>query len=586
MTVLQALDRYYYRMADRGDVPEYGFTYENISYALCINRDGSISDVIDLRSSSRGKPKSRRLMVPRPKRTSNIQSNFLWDKTAYAFGVDSGKSKRLDKEHQEFKRYHNQLLSHLDSEHARAFLAFLEGWRPELFLQTPFRSEMLDQSFVFCLAGEHCLLHEVPLLRQQWLSILEDPEAPIRMCLVTGQQEAIETGHPIIKGVDAAQTSGAYLVSFNDTAYTSYGRPKDATNGPVSKAAAARYGAALNQLLERAASRNRIRIGDATVVFWADSSGVGEGAAAAAERAMAAWCEPLASGEDDHDAEEAVKLRDALALLAQGRPIEDLGLGLKPGTRFYVLGLAPNAARLAIRYWLEDDFSAFARRLADHHRDLLIDPAPWRSPPSIQRLLVRTTALQQKFDNIPPLLAGEVARAVLTGARYPRALLAAAITRLRAGDNPGSGWHAAAIKACTNRSEEEKVPEALDPANRNPAYQLGRLFALLEAAQYAALGRVNAPIGDRYYGAASATPARVFGPLLRGLRNHLSDARKRGRGSWIEPRIIEIIRQLPAELPRSLRLEDQGRFAVGYYHERATRASRDPNIEDLQGDQE
>ena len=217
---------------------------------------------------------------------------------------------------------------------------------------------------------------------------------------------------------------------------------------------------------------------------------------------------------------------------------------------------------------------------------MLIAPAPWRSPPSIQRLLVRTTALQQKFENIPPLLASEVARAVLTGARYPRALLAAAITRLRAGDNPGSGWHAAAIKACTNRSEEEKVPESLDPGNRNPAYQLGRLFALLEAAQYAALGRVNAPIADRYYGAASATPARVFGPLLRGLRNHLSDARKRGRGGWIEPRIIEIIRQLPAELPRSLRLEDQGRFAVGYYHERATRPSRDSNIEDLQGDQE
>ncbi|HZU90104.1 MAG TPA: type I-C CRISPR-associated protein Cas8c/Csd1, partial [Stellaceae bacterium] len=162
----------------------------------------------------------------------------------------------------------------------------------------------------------------------------------------------------------------------------------------------------------------------------------------------------------------------------------------------------------------------------------------------------------------------------------------AAITRLRAGDNPRSGWHAAAIKACINRSEEEKVPESLDPSNRNPAYQLGRLFALLEAAQYAALGRVNAPIGDRYYGAASATPARVFGPLLRGLRNHLSDARKRGRGGWIEPRIIEVMKQLPSDLPRSLRLEDQGRFAVGYYHERANRLSKDSNTEEIQGDQE
>jgi CRISPR-associated protein Csd1 len=301
---------------------------------------------------------------------------------------------------------------------------------------------------------------------------------------------------------------------------------------------------------------------------------------------MTAWFEPSAAENNDHDPAEAVKLWEALKFVAEGRPIDKLGLGLKPGTRFYVLGLAPNAARLSVRYWLEDDFSQFASRLAAHHHDLLIEPVPWHTPPSIQRLLVRTTALQQKFENIPPLLAGELARAVLTGARYPRTLLSATVTRLRAGDNLGSGWHAAAIKVCINRSEEEKVPESLDPRNHNPAYQLGRLFALLEAAQYAALGPVNAPIGDRYYAAASATPARVFGPLLRGLRNHLSDARKRGRGGWIEPRIVDVMKQLPPDLPRSLRLEDQGRFAVGYYHERANRVSRETNAAEPQGDQE
>jgi CRISPR-associated protein Csd1 len=373
------------------------------------------------------------------------------------------------------------------------------------------------------------------------------------------------------------------LVSFDDDAFRSY-RKEKGENAPTSEEAAFRYGAALNSLLDRRASRNRIRIGDATVVFWADSSGVGEDAARAAEAAMVGWLEPSASEDDDHDAEEAIKLWQALKSVSEGRPIEDVDLGLKRGTRFYVLGLARNTGRLSIRYWLEDDFSAFALRLAAHYRDMLIEPTPWRSPPSIQRLLVRTTALQQKLDNIPPLLAGEVARAVLTGGRYPRTWLAASITRLRAGDNPGSGWHAAVIKACINRSEENEVPASLDPANPSTAYQLGRLFALLEAAQYAALGRVNAPIGDRYYGAASAMPARVFGPLLRGLRNHLSDARKRGRGGWIEPRIIEVMKQLDPNLPSSLRLEDQGRFAVGYYHERANRISRDANAHEPQGD--
>src|SRR5207248_1719761 len=177
-----------------------------------------------------------------------------------------------------------------------------------------------------------------------------------------------------------------------------------------------------------------------------------------------------------------VKLRDAVDKLAAGRPVQQLGLGLQPATRFHVLGLAPNAARLSVRYWLDDSFEAFARRLADHYRDLVIEPAPWRSAPSIQRLLLKTTALQEKYANIPPLLAGEMTRAVLDGTRYPRTLLTAALIRLRAGDDPGTGWHAAAIKACINRSEEEGAPMALEPDNPSAAYQLGRRFAVLESA--------------------------------------------------------------------------------------------------------
>ena len=115
---------------------------------------------------------------------------------------------------------------------------------------------------------------------------------------------------------------------------------------------------------------------------------------------------------------------------------------------------------------------------------------------------------------------------------------------------------------------------ALEPDRKDTAYQLGRLFAVLESAQYAALGRVNAPIGDRYYAAASATPARVFGRSCAACKHHVSDARKRGQGGWIEPKIGEIMLMLPPELPKTLRLEDQGRFAIGYYHERATRPAK------------
>jgi CRISPR-associated protein Csd1 len=197
--------------------------------------------------------------------------------------------------------------------------------------------------------------------------------------------------------------------------------------------------------------------------------------------------------------------------------------------------------------------------------------------PSIARLLVKTTAVQEKFENVPPLLGGDLARTVLGGGPYPRTWLTAALIRLRAGDDPTSGWHAAAIKACLNRNaqdDQEEMPVSLKEDHQSQAYQLGRLFAVIEAAQRAALGKLNASVADRYYASASATPARVFASLLRNARNHISDLKKRGSGFWFEKRLDEIIARLPPDLPRTLKLEDQGRFAIGYYHERAQRRAK------------
>ena len=576
MTILQSLDRYYDRLAARGEAEDFGFTREYISYALAINGDGSVRDVFDLRIASGRTIRPTRISVPRPKRTSNIQSNFLWDKTAYAFGVDGGKSKRLSDEHEEFKSFHFRLLADLEEPHAKAILAFMERWSPDSFDKLPFSREMVDASFVFRLEDERMYLHDVPILRERWLSTFESAAPRKIFCLVSGRQGELETGHPIIKGVEGAQTAGAYLVSFNAAAYTSYGNETDGSNAPTSKTAASRYAAALNGLLERSSANRLPRpIGDSTVVFWADAEGVSEEAARGTENLFGGWFSPPAPDADDgklaRDEGEAAKLRDVLHDVAAGRPLKEIDPKLADGVRFHVLGLSPNAARLSVRFWIEDSFEIFAKRLAAHFSDLNIEPAPWRgSLPAVQWLLVKTTALREKFDNIPPLLAGEMMRAILTGAPYPRTLLAAAIIRLRAGDNPGTGWHAAVIKACINRTNKEKISVALEPDNPSVAYQLGRLFHVLESAQRTALNQVNASITEKYYSSASATPARIFGPLLRNLRHHVSDARKRGLGGWIEPKVTEIMSKLPSDLPKTLRLEDQGRFAVGYYHEKSS----------------
>ncbi|MCG5234076.1 type I-C CRISPR-associated protein Cas8c/Csd1 [Xanthobacter oligotrophicus] len=584
MTILQALNAYYGRMAERGEVEAPGFSREKISFVIELSESGEPSAVLDLREAKGKKAVPRLLGVPAAvKRTAGIQPNLFWDKTAYVLGRTAAEGKRTAQEHAAFKARHLELVAGGNDAGLQALGRFLEGWDPARFDADPFTPEMLDANIVFRLKGEHRFLHERPAAK----ALLAGPPAAGEaqaFCLVTGQRAAAQRLHPSIKGVDGAQSSGAALVSFNLDAFTSYGK-EQGDNAPTSQEAAFRYGEALNRLLDRAASGNRIKIGDATVVFWADASGVGEASAAAAEDAIFSLFEPPG------DETEAAKVRDALALLAKGRPTVDAFPQVQPGTRFHVLGLAPNAARLSVRFWLTDDFSAFVERLAEHHAHLSIEPVPWRTPPSIQRLLVKTTALQEKFDNIPPLLAGELARAVLSGTPYPRTWLAATIGRLRAGDDPGSGWHAAAIKAVLAREKavrrrargkdaaagsepahDTQIPEdppvSLDRENPSEAYQLGRLFAAMETAQYLALGRVNATIRDRYFGAASATPASVFPLLLRGVQNHLGKLRKERKGGWLEREIEEITNRLPGHLPRALKLEAQGRFVLGYYHQR------------------
>jgi len=594
MTILQALDSYYHRL---DGVAEPGRSPEKFGWCIVLSRDGTVVDVEDLHDLSGKKPRPQTYMVPAAvKRTVGIAPNFLWDKSAYVLGRTAGEGKRTGQEHAAFIALHLQRLADQIDEGLVALRLFLEKWRPEHFDEIDrFRPEMLDANFMFRLDGERGYLHERPAARVLAQAKPGDDEGAGVFCLVSGKRGPMARLHPTIKGVEGAQSSGAALVSFNLDAFTSLGKEQGA-NAPTSQAAAFRYGAALNHLLTRDGP-NRVRrpIGDATVVFWADASEAR--AAEAADALFGSWLTGDFPDGDISDKEEAYKIRAEMEAVAKGRPISDLRADIEPGTRFHILGLSPNAARLSVRYWLTGTLDQFARRLAEHHADLRIDPAPmgWGAAPSVNRLLAQTTALQREFKNIPPLLAGEVMRAVLSGTPYPHSLLAAAIIRLRAGDPKSSdgkaltiGWHAAVIKAVLLRDqrlrrrdpdipEQGEIPMSLKREHDNPGYQLGRLFAVYELAQRSALGRVNATIRDRYFGAASATPASVFPLIVRGAQPHLAKVRKEKPG-WshlIERELEEITGRFEPDAdgtwPRSLRLRDQGEFAIGYYHQRAAR---------------
>jgi len=586
MTILQALDSYYHRL---DGVAEPGQSPEKFGWCIVIDRDGGVVDVKDLHDLLGKKPRPKNYMVPAAvKRTVGIAPNFLWDKSAYVLGRTAGEGKRTAQEHAAFVTLHLERLADQTDEGLVALRRFLEKWRPEHFDESgKFSPEMLDANFMFQLDGERGYLHDRPAARALADAQSEGGDRDGIFCLISGERGPVARLHPTIKGVEGAQSSGAALVSFNLDAFTSLGKEQGA-NAPTSEAAAFRYGAALNHLLTRDGP-NRIRrpVGDATVIFWADAS------EAKAAEAADAWF-GSAYGGDISDEAEARKIGEELEALAKGKALAELRADIEPGTRFHVLGLSPNAARLSVRYWLTGELDQFAKRLAEHHADLRIDPAPsgWGAAPSVNRLLARTTALQEKFDNIPPLLAGEVMRAILSGTRYPQSLLAAAIIRLRAGDNAASGWHAAVIRAVLFRDqrlarrnpdipEQGETPMSLKRDHDNQGYQLGRLFAVYELAQRSALGRVNATIRDKYFGAASATPASVFPLIVRGAQPHLAKVRKEkpGWGHLIERELEEITSRFEPDAggtwPRSLRLKDQGEFAIGYYHQRATKLGDD-----------
>ena len=275
------------------------------------------------------------------------------------------------------------------------------------------------------------------------------------------------------------------------------------------------------------------------------------------------------------DATENHKLSALLTDMAKGRALAEIRPDLDPGTRFYVLGLAPNASRISIRFWLQSTLGELATRFAEHYDDLSITPSPWRKVPSLWRLLVET-AVQGKTENISPLLAGEFMRAILAGTPYPMSLLAQLLLRVRA-DGDVNGYRVAMIKAILVRRYrknliQEEVPMALDENNRNVAYLLGRLFAVLERIQGQALGeKINAGISERYYGSASSVPFSVFPRLLSGARHHLGKLRKDRPGSavYLDKDIGEIVGHLPESfLPRHLSIDDQGRFAIGYYQQK------------------
>jgi len=564
--ILQALNEYYARKqsADSGALAPEGFEFKEIPFVIVLHPDGRVQDVRDTREGDGKARRAKRYTVPKAvKRTVGIATNLLWDNAEYTLALPcegrETSAADLAKRHAAFKERLSKDLAGCEDAGLAALHVFLQNLDVSVLRAFPAFADLQasNANVSFQLAGDSGLIAEraavVARLQQQPEPSDGGSSNRIR-CLVSGEMDELARLHDSIKGVWGAQTAGANIVSFNLAAFNSFGKTQGG-NASIGKQAAASYAAALNALLHKD-SKQRVQVGDASTVFWASKPDT------PIEGLFSLFAGN--SGDDPDAGTQAV--RSLYASVQNGAYQEEDG-----NERFYVLGLAPNAARLSVRFWHAAPIKEFALHIHQFFQDVEIELPAYekRRFYSLYQLL-KSIALLGEAKNAPPNIAGETLRAIVGGLPMPASLLNMAVMRCRA-ERQVTPARASLIKACLTRQTrlthqpEHTLNMSLNPDDLPPAYRLGRLFAALERIQADAMGDVNSGIRDRYYGAASASPAAIFGLLLKNANNHM---RKLKPGVETNHRkllgqIIDGLDGLPSQMP----LADQGLFAIGYYHQ-------------------
>lgn len=575
--ILQALTAYYEQLVRQGKLSAPGWDDSfKVSYELRLNDAGQLLRVVPLLTEKTVGKKTvlapRAMRVPaHEKRSSGIAANFLCDNSTYLLGADEkGKPERSADCFKACAKLHHVILDGVDSPPARALLAYFDSWDPTQASTHPLLAEQWKEitgnaNLIFGYEAadhSHSFVNDDPAIQNAWQAHYNDRSADSDMgqCLITGKYAPIERTHPNISGVPGAQSSGAALVSFNAPAFCSYGH-EQGDNAPVSKYAAFAYTTALNRLL---ADRSHCKhVGDTTILCWA------ENAEPIYQDAMSMFLFGAneAAGIQESDVQAALKR------LSAGQTVPFLEKELSPDQHFYLLGLAPNAARLSVRFFLRDTFGSFAQNLQKHAEEMEIDCSEkekFRTLPIWAVVNETTRTVPGQPAKPSPQLAGDLLRAVLTGGRYPATLLNGVTLRIRAEQNVTRG-RAAVIKAYYLRNYPTELNKEVYTVSLNETtnvpYLLGRLFSVLEAVQKAANPGINTTIKDRYFNAACATPGMSFPTLLRLSQKHLRKLND-GLATHYDKQITELMAQLPESgFPARLSLPDQGKFTIGYYHQ-------------------
>lgn len=566
--ILQALCDYYNRKYNNseGVIAPIGFEYKEISHVIVLNPSGEFIQLDDMREWENKRLRGKIYLVPKSVKRAGkvIIADLLWGNPGYVLGIEV--KELLTPTPQKQAAFIKKIQQVLDNCNAgdeialRAVLIFLESKNYATLFATPAwqkivseKGKLTNVNISFKINGETTLVCECEQIRI-YINKLEQSTGTVGRCLVTGELDGIERIHPFIKGIKNGRPAGTNIVSFNWDASESYNK-KRGDNAPIGKKAAFAYTEALNDLLK---SKQRMQIGDASTVFWAEKN------------------TPIEDMFGDILGDDPARNTEAIKAIYQKIYNGAWTLQEEENT-FYVLGLSPNDARVAIRFWHVTTVKQLAIKIQSYFNDLQLvhrseeqEYLPFRNIKDA--LAIRN---DKKSNEKNSYLLAQLLNSILTGSALSYALLATVIARINA-EQEVSYSRAALLKMWLNRYHrsrqlssvnqlKEQITMSLDESNIQLGYRLGRLFSVFEIIQEKGRG---GPIRERFYRAASSTPLVIF-PHLFSLKNyHLAKVKNPGFKIYFEKMISEIMSGIPADLPAILDIKDQARFAIGYYHQR------------------
>ncbi len=575
--LINALNDYYDFLSEAGKVAPQGMSLQKITHMIALRTDGTVSNIIDVRKrgipDKKGKSKLESVNVFLPKReqrTSDIRPNIIEHDPQYIFGLSYDKgtesfgngNKRDKEKHERFVELNLEYTEGMTSDIVTAYRNFLKNWTPENETENAaimnIAKEYTGAYFIFCLDGHpEILLHdENGEIMQKVMNNTGEEEKADGVCAVTGRPAVIAKLHDKIKGIKGGQASGGLIVSFNNSAFESYGKTQS-YNGSISNDVMKRYTEALNILTGD--PKHHIYLDDLTVVFWAMSKDD--------SKETDTLMSMLGFGDEKSDAAGTDELiENALKELSMGRKIDLSTAGIDENVTFYVTGLAPNSSRIAQKFIYRDKYGEIFENAAMHQLDMKIDGGGKQI--SIRRMLYEMKSPKSRNETTPPPVIAAIFGAIINNTRYPDILLETIVRRVKI-DKSINYVRAGIVKACINRNlrlnkQKEEIKVSLDKTNTNQAYLCGRLFAVLERIQQNALGNLNRTIKDSYFASACSTPSLVFPKLISLAQNHLK------KDDFAKPNndlVGEIIDMLGTEFPSTLSLQEQGRFMIGYYQQ-------------------